>query len=398
VKGQKIEGTEVLKWTLETKKPVVLHEGGSRSSKTISVIQWIILYCQGNRGKIITIARKHLAWLRPTVYIDFLKVLTWYGFYQEGCLSKGNMTYQLFGNLVRFVGLDESDQKIHGMEQDVTWINEAVEASKDQFDQMEQRTSEKVLLDYNPNFSHHWIYELDRREDVALFRSTILNNRFVPERQRAKIFSYEPTEENIAKGTADPNKWNIYGLGMRGNVEGLIFPNFNLVDELPESYKWKGFGMDYGFTNDPSTLIECRFAEGGLWFHEHFYQTGLNSSDISKKLSGVVDKRDTIVADTSNPMTNDELRRLYGWRVSDAIKGRIIAGLDQLKGYPIHITKASANLVLEFQNYRYKHDRATDSYLNEPAPRQDDHAIDAARYVATFHLKPRGSIRASGVY
>ena len=399
--GQGIEATQVLKWTLESPKPVIVHEGGSRSSKTISIIQWVILYCQANRGKMVTIARKHLVWLRPTVYLDFLKVLNWYGFYRESNLRKGDMSYQLFGNTVRFIGLDESDQKIHGMEQDVTWINEGIEANKDQFDQLEQRTNERFIIDYNPKFSEHWLYHLELRPDVALFRSTMLNNPYIPERQRAKILSYEPTPENIKRGTADPNKWNIYGLGKRGNVEGLIFSNVNSCESLPEEYNWRGFGLDFGFSNDPSALIECRYAEGQIWMKEHLYSTGLNTSELSQKFEELgLSRRDVIIADSASPMTIDELGKVYGWRVYPAVKGSgsVKSGLDQMKSYSLNITLDSVNLQREMNNYRFKYDKNKDTYLNDPAPAQDDHGIDAARYCITYHLKPSGKSRVGGVY
>lgn len=370
-------------------------EGGSRSSKTWSIIQTLIEYCHKNTGKRITVCRAKLTWLKQTVLKDFVGVLKLYGMYNERLHNKTENIITLNGNEIAFIGLDEK-QKLHGRTQDRFWINEAVEATREDFDQLEMRTSEDGILDYNPNTTNSWIYtNVEPRPDAILIHSTMLDNPFLPDTIRKKIQSYEPTPENIEHGTADEYYWQVYGLGMRADVKGLVYNNIRWVEEVPPEAKLLGNWIDFGYTNDPTSVGKLYLSEGELWADELIYESGLTNQDITRKAEEVdINRRDDSVADSAEPKSIEELRR-EGWNVEGARKGQdsITQGIDVVKRYRLNITTRSKGLREEARNYKWQYDKATDTYRNKPVD-AFNHSFDGIRYVC---LNKIGGKR-SGVY
>ncbi len=391
----KADGTKILQWLLTNSARIRILEGGSRSSKTFSIIQFLILYCQdaASKGQIkrITIARQKLTWLKATLLNDFIEILRLYEIYNDNDFHKSEMRYNLFGSEIGFFGLDEP-QKLHGRKQDVFWINEAIEATKDDFDQLEMRTTDFGILDFNPSATNHWIFDsVLTRPDVVYNHSTVLDNPFAPDEVKRKIFSYQPTEENIKKGTADENKWKIYGLGIRAMVEGVIFKNVEYVKELPNVPTY-WIGLDFGFTNDPTAITKVMKADGKIWCKQLCYKHGLTNTDISSELNRLgINKSTLVVADSAEPKSIEELRRL-GWNIIGVTKGQgsVNAGIDILKRYTICITEDSIEAKREAENYTWRFDRNTNSYLNIPIDR-DNHFWDSVRFVAMECLGERGT-------
>lgn len=392
----KIRASRLLHECRSSDKTGIALEGGSRSTKTWTGIQYHLLYCQENKnkGKEITISRDRLTWLKITLMRDFKQILNEWGWWREKHFNKSESTYELWGNLISFIGLDEP-AKLHGMKQHRFWINETIgtpgsayNPSLDDFDQLEMRTDEGWMLDYNPKVTQHWIYDrVLTRADVLWLHSTQLDNPFLSDKIRSKILSYEPTPINIATGTADEVKWLIYGLGKRGAHEGVIFKNVSFVRDIPEGAKLIARGLDFGFTNDVTALFDVWMAGGELYLDELIYETGLTNSDISKKMEGLaLNKYQDIIADSAEQKSIEELKRL-GWRVEAALKGpdSIMKGIDTLKQYKINVTERSINFKAEVENYVWKKDLQTNKFLNIPI---DDfnHGWDAVRYVALNRL------------
>jgi phage terminase large subunit len=212
----KINGTGVFDdlWTALNDKSIrgIVLEGGSRSSKTWSICQALLLLGT-QEPKRFAIARWRRTWIKPTVLDTFKKVFKSVDEWKDEAFNKSELTYQHYGSSYEFYGLDDS-QKLHGIETDFFWLNEAIETSKDDFDQLEQRCKGKWILDYNPSTDEHWIYDnVLKRDDVVLIHSTMLDNTFLDQHIRDKINSYQPTPHNQAIGTADEYKWKVYGLG-----------------------------------------------------------------------------------------------------------------------------------------------------------------------------------------
>jgi len=371
----------------------IVLEGGSRSSKTFSTGQALLIHGIENPGLNILAARQKYTWVRMSILDTMHKVIESMGLGVH--YTKNPFRFEWNGCAMTFGGLD-TPQKIHGVETDIFWINEAIEATKDDFDQLEQRCKRKWIMDYNPSTDEHWIYEnVLKRDDVVYIHSTVFDNKFAPQVVVDKIKSYEPTPHNIAQGTADEFKWEVYGLGKRSRREGVVFTNWAECDKMPDSYQWECYGIDFGFTHDPTAIIRVVFADGEIWVEELCYDTDMTNQDIAKRLMklGVTQSKE-IVADSAEPKSIREIK-LEGFNIHGAIKGQdsIRLTIDILKRYKINILSSSQNLIKEMKNYVWMKDFSTNKYKDKPI---DDfnHCLDSLRYVAERKLGKRNS----GVY
>lgn len=294
--------------------------------------------------------------------------------------------YKLFDTEFAFVGLDDQ-QKIHGMTSDAFWINEAIEVTKDDFDQVEMRCAGFGILDYNPSEEDHWIYDnVCKRSDACFIHSTMLDNPFLPENMRRKILSYNPANPvNVSNGTANKKMWEIYGLGMRAKIEGLVFDNgVELIDLIPTWIKNRYSGLDFGYTQDPTAIGEVAFQGNDLYINELCYQTHMLTADITRKLKEVNKERD-IISESADPRLIDEIHNA-GFKIYPVEKGKdsVKAGLDKMKSMKIFVTRDSYNAIKEFKNYTYKQDK-NGKWLNEPIDSWN-HVIDLTRYVVLMKL------------
>lgn len=362
---------------------VFVLEGGSRSSKTYSIIQFWLKYAQEHRdrtGRVI-ISRLKATWITATVLKDFLDVLKDYGLYDRKNHNKsvGAGVYTLYTTEFWFLGLDD-EQRIHGMKSDAFWINEAVEASFDDYAQLMQRCSGFAILDYNPSYDEHWIYDkVCKRERTRYMHSTMLDNPLIPDNAKEQILSYEPTEYNIRQGTADKRKWQIYGLGKRASLEGLVYSNWGYCMEIPARVRKRGYGMDFGFTNDFTGIVDCAFEDNTLYLDEKCYLTHMESGDIIRFYKTVPPMK--VMSESADPRLVREIRN-SGVRIYPVIKGpgSVAASISVMQGYRILITERSMNLIKEIKNYTWTFDGKTKRFVNEPAKGQADHLLDAARY------------------
>ena len=371
---------------------VFVLEGGSRSSKTYSIIQFWIRYAfeHQDRARRVIVSRHKATWITATVLKDFIDVLKDYGLYNAKRHNKstGAGIYTLFTTEFWFLGLDD-DQRIHGMKSDAFWINEAVEASFDDYAQLMQRCSGFAILDYNPSYDEHWIYDkLCKRDKTCYMHSTMLDNPLIPDNAKEQILSYEPTEYNIQHGTADKRKWQIYGLGKRASLEGLIYENWGYCKEIPFHVMKRGYGMDFGFTNDFTGIVECAFEGNTLYLDEKCYLTHMESKDIIRFYKTIPPMK--IMSESADPRLVQEIKN-SGAKRYPVIKGpgSIEASISVMQGYKILITEHSLNLVKEIKNYTWMFDEKTKRFVNKPAGGQADHLLDAARYWVMGELMGR---------
>lgn len=365
----------------DTDKPVTVHEGGTSSGKTYGILQW--LFSKGYETKeVITIFSEDRPALKAGAYRDAKDILEstpWLRHhYPERLHNKSELIYRgLNGTEIEFKSYSDDIDARQG-KRDRSFCNEANSVRFDVWDQVNLRTKKQSIIDFNPS-ARFWAHdELQGRPEVEWQVTTYRDNAFLDEGTRVKILSYEPTPENIKRGTANEYKWKVYGLGEVGRLEGLVFPDFKIgsVDE----YKWRVFGMDFGFTNDPTTLIEVRYAHGNLYWIEHIYETGLTNHDISRRLAAMAFPKQTeIIADSAEPKSIEELKRA-GWNVKPAEKGKgsVNQGIDAIKRYNNYIDPMSKNLIEEFSSYTWKEDRDGNA-TNTPIDRFN-HGIDGGRY------------------
>ena len=371
---------------------VFVLEGGSRSSKTYSIIQFWIKYAQEHQDRVrrVIIARLKATWITSTVAKDFFDVLKDYGLYDKKYHNKsvGAGVYTLFTTEFWFLGLDD-EQRIHGMKSDAFWINEAVESSFDDYAQLMQRCSGFAILDYNPSYDEHWIYDkICKREKTRYMHSTMLDNPLIPDNAKEQILSYEPTEYNIQQGTADKRKWQIYGLGKRASLEGLIYSNWNYCKEMPQGLPKRGYGVDYGFTNDFTAVVDCAFVGNCLYLDEVCYKTHMESKDIINLFKSIPQQK--IMSESADPRLVNEIRN-SGARIYPIAKGQgsIEASISVIQGYRIFVTERSMNLIKELKNYTWAFDEKTKKFINKPADGQADHLLDAFRYWVMGELMGR---------
>ena len=357
---------------LETSnKRIVIEQGGTRSGKTYNILLWIIFsYALKNSGKTVTICRKTYPALRTSAMRDFIEILRAYELYDEKNHNKSSSEYHLNGNLIEFISLDQP-QKVRGRKRDLLFINEANELHWEDWQQLVFRTTGRIIIDYNPSDEFHWIYErVKTRDDAEFHITTYKNNPFLEDSIIKEIELLKQTDQNY---------WRVYGLGEVGSGKSLIFRT-ELIDRIPDNARFISYGMDFGYTNDPTTLIAIYTHDTNLYFDEKIYRTNMTNQDIANELGRLeIGRRDEIYADSGEPKSIEEIYRM-GWNIKPATKGRdsVNIGIDMLKRYALHVTKESTNTIKEFRNYKWKEDK-NGVVLNTPVD-MFNHSIDAIRY------------------
>lgn len=386
----KIQATNVLKRTLEAEAThkIICHEGGSRSSKTWSIIQFFILKALKGENLTLTIVRDKLTWVKSTLLKDFEQIIKLYGIDVSPDVNpnRQDQVYNIAGTEFGFFGLDYTE-KLHGRKQDWFWMNEVMESRKADFDQLEMRTQVGGIVDYNPIDDMHWVFDLQKRPDVCVIKSTMLDNPFLPDSIINKIKSYEPTEANIAMGTADAYMWEVYGRGNKARLQGTIFNNWDIIDSIPADAKFMGLGLDFGYTNHPTAIVAMYMMNDEIYLDELLYETGLINAAIADKLRDLeIDISTDILSDSAEPKSIEEIARM-GFNAIPVEKGTdsINFGIDIMKSHKMHITKRSSNLELELRRYKWAEDK-TGKSLNKPVDAYN-HAIDAARYIIMTKLR-----------
>ena len=359
----------------EGKSKIQVHQGGTRSGKTYSILTALIEFCHMNQGQVITIARKTYPALRATAMRDFFEILSNENAYNPDNHNKSEGTYRLWGNMVEFISVDNA-QKVRGRKRDVLFVNEANELNLEDWRQLLLRTTGKILIDYNPSDEFHWIYEhVLEREDVEFYQTTYLDNPFL---EQSVIDEIERLKE------VDENYWRVYGLGERGQNRATIFSHYKTTEKIPPEYKLHNYGMDFGYTNDPTAVVAIYTDGHGYLVDEVCYSTGMSNSDISRLLESRTEGRPPIIADSAEPKSIAEIHS-YGLNVHPCRKGAdsIRSGIQFLQSRPLMVTERSVNVLKELRNYKWREDR-NGHMINEPVD-AFNHAIDAIRYAVTFN-------------
>lgn len=354
---------------------VIVNQGGSSSGKTYSILQVLFTYLIKEPNLVITVVGESIPNLKAGALRDALDI------YNNSEVLKSfikdyNRTDRIFttyDNSVMEFKSYETSQGAKSGKRDYLFINEAQGISFDIFNELHIRTKKQTFIDYNPN-SEFWVHEnLIGQPDVKLIISDHRHNPFVPQKIRDKIEALRFKDMDLFK---------VYARGMTGKIEGLIFRNFDIVDELPIGAELLGYGMDFGFTNDPTTLIKVLRFNQELYIDEVIYETGLTNSDIINKMSHLgVYKNHLIIADSAEPKSIEDLSRA-GYYIQGALKGQdsVNNSISTLKQYKINITRTSVNTIKEFRSYKWSVDSNGKS-INKPVD-FNNHAIDAIRYVA----------------
>jgi phage terminase large subunit len=365
----KLKTNKVFKQLETSTAKIVVQQGGTRSGKTFNILLWIIFsYCERNEGKIITICRKSFPALRGTVMRDFFQIIKDHEIYTEDAHSKSNNEYTINKNTIEFISLD-MPQKIRGRKRDLLFCNEANELTQEDWTQLLFRTNEKVILDYNPSEEFHWIYDqVLPRKDVDFFQTTYKDNPFLGDVIKEEIERLRGVDENY---------WRVYGLGERGQARSLVY-TFQTCKEIPKEAKLVSYGLDFGYSSDPTSLVRTYLLEDNMYVDELLYRTGMTNQDIANEMKVLgLDRSNEIYADSAEPKSIEEIYRM-GWNVKPTIKGSINIGIDIIRRYKLHATESSYNLIKELRNYKFIEDK-NGHMTNKPVD-NFNHALDALRY------------------
>lgn len=360
---------------------VIVLQGGTSSGKTYSTIQTAFSHCISNNNEIYTVVGQDIPNLKVGALRDALNI------YEgsdelKNVVKSYNKSERVFefnsGSTLEFKSYDDPQDAKSGKRHRL-FINEANGITFQMYSELALRTSKQVILDFNPN-AEFWVHDkLIGTAGVELFITDHRHNPFLPDKIRSKIEALKEIDIEL---------WRVYARGKTGKIEGLIFRNYERMLTFPlEGSKLISYGLDFGFTNDPTAFIEVRESGGELWIKQHIYEQGLTNQDISERLKILnIEQSAAIVADSAEPKSIEELRRL-GWNIEPAQKGSdsIIASIDILKRYKLNLVGYCGEFIKELSSYKWQVDRSTNKTINKPVD-FNNHLIDALRYVALNKL------------
>ena len=368
------------------KERTVVNQGGTSSGKTYSIMQVLFLLAMTESRQIITVVGQDVPNLKKGAYRDAGTILhsspilqQWFPVINDG----ERLIKCVNGSIIEFSSFKDAQDAKSG-KRDYLFINEANGISYDVYWQLAIRTRKRVFIDYNPT-ARFWVHDkVLGRADVKLIISDHRKNYFLTEEEHQRI-----------EGIEDNELWKVYARGLTGMIEGLVFNNWDIVDDLPPEEEWKMscHGLDFGFTNDPSALEHVVLAHGDLWIDEKIYSTGLTNPDIAERaLDAGLTSQQQIIADSAEPKSIRELQGFGLW-VTASVKGNdsIVAGLDILKRYRIHVTRRSLGVIANFGAYKWGKDKDGND-TNKPEDK-NNHGIDAIRYVALVKLPKHREVR-----
>lgn len=356
-------------------QPIRVIQGGTSAGKTYSILQYLIIYSL-KRKLHISIVAESIPVLKRGAYKDFIDIITKMGLYDESKHNKTDRLYQLNDTIFEFFSADDHS-KLRGSRRDILFINEANNISFEAFQELNIRTKLFTFLDYNPTAPFWANNELVNKEGVDFLIVTFKDNEFLDEKIRLEIKSWE---QKAQKSDYWANRWKVMGLGQLGIQSGAIYNDWKEIESLPENAELIGSGLDFGFSNDPTSLISVYRYDGEIIVDEVIYQKGLLNSQLASLIKQSQAKFGIIYADSAEPKSIAELKS-YGLNVLPVVKGKdsINYGIQLIQQQPFKVTSRSLNLIKELQNYVWLKDKEgkevgipIDTY---------NHALDALRYL-----------------
>lgn len=370
MKELNLKSSNVLQRNLELfndkKVRYIVNQGGTRSSKTYSICQLMILQAISQSNITLSIVRASFPALRGSVMRDFFEILNDLGLYSKRYHNKTENTYTFAnGSMVEFFAIDD-EQKVRGRKRDILYINEANELTSIKFKQLNFRTTQKILLDFNPSETTSWVYDLANKEDARLLLSTYKDNPFLAKDIVRGIEELKDEDEEM---------YNIYALGLRASSKKNVFNHFKFVPEKPDYFTEFIYAIDFGY-NHPTAMLKLWHHEKEIFIEELIYESYLTTAELIKRFESLeIDVNIPIIADYARPEIIAEIAQ-SGFYIKNASK-QVKKGIDLVKTYSVKSYNSSLNIKKEFQNYKWK--TKGDMMLDEPVKLWDD-AMDALRY------------------
>jgi len=369
---------------VKNEKRYIFLRGSSRSSKTISAIQYVIIEALKTPDISITIARATQVSIKNTILIDFKDIMKSMELWDTGKFNKVEMVYTFpNGSIIRFIGMDdEVSHRIKGMKSTIALVDEINTINRDSFVQLDIRTEKYIIACYNPELDEgSFIFDYESKENAVLYKSSFLMNPFLsPE----IIQSLNDLKE------LDPDLYKIYALGELVPPREKIFQQPGIFTGTPQNIKATYIGIDFGYSSDECGVVRVDVdGDGKLYATELLYEVGLTNPDLMFRLRELgIDRNYELVADSSEPKSIEDLRR-GGFRIRGVKKGdgSVLYGINKMRTFKVFVNENSKNLISEFSNYKFKKDRQG-RITNVPEGK--DHLIDPLRYVVMeFVDKPK---------
>ena len=357
--------------------------GGTSASKTISILIWLIDYAQSNKNKKIDVMSESYPHLEDGAIADFKRIMIDRVYWKDSRWNDTKHTYTFeTGSVIKFISIDKLG-KAHGPRRDVLFINEANNIQYNIYEQLEVRTKEVIWLDFNPTFEF-WYYTEIKAKGIDhdfvtltyLDCLNVLDPRIVASIESKKI---------------NKNWWLVYGLGQLGEIEGRIYTGWNVeLEQVPFEARLERYGLDFGYTIDPTVIIAVYYYNGGYILDEITYQKGLSNKAIADILLNL--PKALVVADSAEPKSIDEIYN-YGVNIIGANKGpgSVYQGIQYVQDQKISVTSRSIRTIKAYRNYMFAKDK-NENFINEPddTVHEWSNPMDAIRY-AMESLRPSDS-------
>lgn len=332
--------------------------GGTSASKTISVLLYLIAKCQYDTKPTLTsVVSESFPHLRRGAMRDFLNIMQEHGYFDDESWSKSDHTYTFPNNSkLEFFSAD-MPSKVRGPRRDRLFVNEANNIEKESWDQLLLRTREFAIADWNP-VSDFFMYEDYGLNDEGTPSSTDPDCQFI-------ILTYQDNEalepaivHEIEKRKTHKQWFRVYGEGKRGEVEGKIFRGWKIVEDIPHEARLERRGLDFGFSNDPTAMVDIYYYNGGYILDEQLYRKGMHNKDIADKINSLEQSQVLVVADSAEPKSIDEIGN-YGVNIVGADKGpgSVKRMIDYVQTQQVSVTKRSTNLIKSYRNFMWKTDK-----------------------------------------
>ncbi len=370
------QSTTALQRILRLKQRLRIVQGGARAGKTIAILMCLIDRAQSEPGLVLSVVSETLPHLKRGAIRDFLSIMEACGYFQDSRWNRTDFIYRFeTGSIIEFFSADSPD-KVRGPARDDLFINECNNVAYEVYVQLAIRTRRDIYLDFNP-VSEFWVHtELLPKRAADFIKLTYKDNEALSPEIVSEIESRRDNE----------NWWRVYGLGEVGINEGQIYTNWQIVPNVPEA-RLERYGMDFGYSIDPSAIVAIYHHDGGYILDEVLYRKGMSNSD----LAGILKEQPKalVVADSAEPKSIDEIASYLGrGRIIGSVKGQgsVNQGIQLVQDQRISVTQRSTNVIKEYRNYLWKTDKNSEP-LNVPA-HEFSHSMDAIRYGLADILNP----------
>jgi phage terminase large subunit len=364
-------------------KRIKIVRGGTSAGKTFGILPVLIDRATKQSGLEISVVAETIPHLRRGAMKDFIKIMQATNRFFDSNWNRSLLTYRFAnGSFIEFFSAEQPD-KLRGARRNILYINECNNVDFESYSQLAIRTSDEIWLDYNP-VAQFWVdTELANDPDAEMIVLTYKDNEALSE---SIIKEIEKAKDKAATSDYWANWWRVYGLGEIGTLQEVVFSEWNQIDVIPKDARLVGYGLDFGYTNDPTAVIAAYKMDNKYYFDEVLYQKGLTNSEIANHLKSLnVDKGQYIICDSAEPKSIQELAN-YGFKVEGAQKGAdsIRISIDALKRDRFYVTKSSTNLIKELRSYTWAKDKQG-NVQDKPVDYMN-HAIDAVRYFALNNI------------